>query len=253
MTCAEAERIKIEWFHGITLFLESEAGISFLNNFLGEASERDDVDYKIFLMLIESAVPLEDLNWEAEQHLSNWHSRQRSSARRLFLDGRFARGDLWDQRVWEKRYNELHETAKDVAGVIQQLIDDKKAELEEDFASERQTPIVPVPEEMIELSKPSDMITLQCENDPDAMERVRRYLEEMGSDPELSPLLEAQEELVTNKERPRTIYPPPSVPPEGETESVVCIPKSDVPSIIPKKNGDDGPDISVSYTSLDED
>jgi hypothetical protein len=252
MKSAEAKRLKVEWFYGIEMFLESEEGEFFLDKILG-ISKRDEVDHKILLLLIEAELPLAQAVWDEEQELCTWRSMQRSSSRRLFIDSKLARDDVWDQRAFEKRYNELYQTAQDVVQQIQRFIENRKAELEKELVHERQTPIMQAPDEIIELSKPSDMITLQCENDPDAMERVKRYLEEIGSDPELSPILEAHGEFVANEERPRTIYPPPSVPPEGGTEAGVCIPKSDVPSIIPKKDGDDGPDISVSFTSLEED
>jgi len=248
MVCAEAERLKIEWFHGITLFLESEVGQSFLNDTLGDVLDRDEVDHKVFLMLIESAIPLEGLKWDEEQHLCNWHSQQRSTARRLFLDGRFARGDLWDQRAWEKRFNELSEAAKDAVIVIMAFIEEKKAELEDEIANERQTPLMPVSEEDLkECVRPSAMKTLPFEEDPSAMDRVRRYVDELGADADFS-AFEGLEERKPDPKRPRTIYPPPSVPP-GDPDGDVVIPANQAPSIIPKK--DDTPSISISHEEID--
>lgn len=220
MANSTAERLKIEWFHGINLFFESRQGQVFLENYFGPADKRDDVEYKTLLILVEAAIP-DDEAWGADEvELRNWLSAHSSSARQTYLIGRFAREDFWDQQAWDTRYKELCETAKNIAITVWQLIDNLKAELEDDVAYERQTPLMPVSDSDLELcaKMPSSMVTMPLEDDPEAQAKVRRYIEELGAefDGDFRSLSEndtdecaLMEEEGTKK---RTIYPPPSVP-----------------------------------------
>lgn len=254
MSNAEAECLKIEWFYGMELFLKSQDGVQYLENAMGNEAQRDEVEYKVFLMLLESAVIFDcDLYWDAEQSLVRWRVAHRESARNNYLAGKFARDDFWDQKVWDDRFEELKLYAQGAAVIIKKIMDNKKAELEEDFVSERKTPIVPVAEaDRLRCAKPSDLVTLQCENDPDAMARVERYLREMQSDARLSTLFSEEPATKPDPGRLKTIFPPPSVPP-GATDAGMALPRSQAPSIIPvKKDKPTQPEIDVSHEESDE-
>ncbi|MDF1496788.1 MAG: hypothetical protein P1P90_01880 [Patescibacteria group bacterium] len=255
MPNAEAERYKIEWFYGIDLFLKSKEGESYLNDLLGAEADRDEVEYKVFLMLLETEIRFESgLIWETEKSLTRWCSIHRESARNNFLAGKFARNDLWDQRKWDARFEELRLSAKNAAFVINQIIEDAKAELEDDIKYERQTPIVPVAEmDRLRCAKPSDMVTLQCEKDPEAMARVQRYLEEVGSNPTFLATKQDAFYPESTPKKTQTIFPPPSVPP-GSPDAELVLPQNNAPSIIPsEKNKPEDPEISISYENSDED
>ncbi len=253
MPNAEAERFKIEWFYGMELFLKSKAGEIFLNDLLGKESDRDEVEYKVFLMLLETAIKVgSDLVWDTEQSLTRWRSLHRENARNNYLAGKFARDDFWDQRKWDDRFEQLHLSAQSAALVINQIIEDAKAVLEDEISNERQTPIVPVDEiDRLRCAKPSDMVTLQCENDPEAMARVRRYLEEMGSDLVQSPI---SSNHVPNSDikRTRTIFPPSTIPP-GSFEAGVKIPQNKTPVIVPSESKRQDDSVIVVSFENDED
>ncbi|MBD3281470.1 hypothetical protein GF391_01865 [Candidatus Uhrbacteria bacterium] len=259
MANSTAERLKIEWFHGISLYLESEEGQAFLDDFLGPVEIRDEVEFKTLLILIEAAMPKDD-DWAAEElELCNWLSAHRSSARQTYLTGRFAREDYWDQRAWDTRYSELSESAKIIALAVLKLIEDKKAELEDDIAHERQTPIMPVAEEDLELcaKMPSSMVTMPLEDDPEAMERVERYIKELELDFD-GQFVEAAENDAVEPSDPvtkkRTIYPPPSVPP-GDPAGDVNVPRDTPPQILSKRAAGDksAPHVTYSYVYEEDD
>jgi len=240
MSSAEVERYKIEWFYGIDLYLKSEEGKQSLNVLLGDAENRDEVEYKVFLMLLETAIKIQtDLLWDEEQALSRWRSMHRENARNNYLAGRFARNDFWDQRAWDARYEVLKRNAESTALFVSRFIESQKAELEDEIQDERHTPIIAVTEDDLQLcAKPSDMVTLQCENDPEAMERVRKYLEEVGSDPTLIfRSFDGTDHTNSNLNRPKTIFPPSSVPP-GSNDAVPEVPRHAPPAILPGQQPD---------------
>ncbi|MFZ6015355.1 MAG: hypothetical protein ACOYUZ_03290 [Patescibacteria group bacterium] len=242
MESADFGRLKFEWLYGVELFLDSIEGKEVLANLTG------DVERKIFLMLLEWAIPVpEDIDEDLTIELNNWKNRRHGDAWNILLTGRFSRDDFWDQRAWEKDFDELREAARDLREKILLLSHEHARKLE---AGSLKTPVVHVAPEDLEACLPSERITLACEEDPEAMERLKDHIAQTT----MSQPLNISSSSPPDSKRSRTIPPPPTLHPTVPRMKVV-VPPSITPSFAPKISSsnppDESPEISFSAEEID--
>jgi len=246
MESADVSRFKFEWLYGVELFIDSEEGKRLF------ASLESDVERKTFEALLKWAVPsikkeLDDK--EIGEFVDAWKKENQALAWRTFMAGLFVTCAIWDQRAWEKRFRELMDLARSCRFGIERIIAEEKQRQIAQDREDRSTPVVPPDSTDMGNCRPTP-ITLVCDGDMEALERMREFLDKEAS--RASAVL--QQISSKNPKMPMTIPPPPSVHPTDPCLKMVEVPKSPLPEIFkqPARRPDpEAPVIEISYDDED--
>jgi hypothetical protein len=231
MQATEAKQLIFEWLYGVQLYLENDNGKIVLSKFLGS------VERETFVLLLEWVIPLaEDLDSNVKEELSFWKNRHHGNAWNVFLAGRFARDDFWDQKLWEKQFNDMREQAR---ACRSQIIDLMQLQSHVNEEGDRLTPVIAVFAQDLDNCKPSERTTIRCDDDPETKARVERYLQGIVSQNSESEF-GYQPSLQSKK-----AIPPPTLHPTDTQMPAVQIPENKAPSFLPSSGNEEGTQINI--------
>lgn len=222
MKNAEFERLKSDWLFAIDFYLDSDAG----NKAVSLLSPEDKI---VFLCLLEACMPAEGrLLKNASQELHGWKSKQVHEAWIMYQSQKEN-----DREVdLEKGFSLLQEIAQSEAQSIIQRLTSHEAKQ----AEQKPTPVIQ--SNNADVDDDAGRPTLSCVENPDARDRLERYIKRSAIGEASGLRFEAE----SGSDGALKAIPPG----RPEEDVAVRIPKSDPPSFSPYQR-ESYPEIQINF------